>query len=154
MGNKEQENARRLEAYELRLRGKSYRQIAEALGIGNGTAHRWVTEHTSAITLPLVDEIRKQEVDRMMRYLDVLDARIDDGDDKAVVIAIKVSERLAKLLGADMPTQVQVESTDGVSKLDLDIQDLISRQKALNALEKVAAAERRSETEGASDDES
>lgn len=142
MLNKEQEQHKRNQAYDLRLRGKSYRQIASALGCSVGTAHRWVADYMSSVTLPLVDEVRKQEVDRMLRYLDVLDARIDEGDDKAVALAIKVSERLCKMLGADMPTQVQVEERVD-SSVDLAIMDLIQRQKAANELSRAEAASRR-----------
>jgi len=129
-------------AYDMRLRGKTYRQIGAALGVSHVTAYKWVTEYLSSVTLPLVDEVRKQEVDRMLRYLEVLDARIDEGDDKAVSLAIKVSERLCKMLGADMPTQVQVEQTES-SSVDLAIMDLIARQKAQNAAAQAEAASRR-----------
>lgn len=134
-------------AYDMRLRGKTYRQIGAALGVSHVTAYKWVTEYLSNVTLPLVEEVRKQEVDRMLRYLEVLDGRIDEGDDKAVSLAIKVSERLCKMLGADMPTQVQVEKTE-TSSVDLAIMDLIARQKAQNALVQSEAASRRTETKG------
>lgn len=148
--NKEQEQELRNQAYDLRLRGKSYRQIAEAMHIGTGTAHRWVTEYLESVTLPLVDQVRKTEVDRMLRYLDVLDSRIDQGDDKAVSLAIKVSERLCKMLGADMPTVTVVENVE-VTEVDLAIVDLIARQKALNELELKNAALKAVGTEGESD---
>lgn len=142
MDNKEQHQEKINQAYELRLRGKTYRQIGKELGVSHVTAHRWVTEHLESVTLPLVDEVRKQEVDRMMRYLDVLDTRIELGDDKAVGLAIKVSERLCKMLGADMPQQLQVEHTE-TTQVDLAIQDLINRQKAQNALALDEASRRR-----------
>lgn len=147
MSNKEQEQDKINRAYDMRLRGKTYRQIGAALGVSHVTAYRWVTEYLSSVTLPLVDEIRKQEVDRMLRYLEVLDARIDDGDDKAVALAIKVSERLCKMLGADMPTQVEVNKTETTS-VDLAIMDLIQRQKAANELSRAEAASRRTVDKG------
>lgn len=147
MSNKEQEQDKINRAYDMRLRGKTYRQIGAALGVSHVTAYRWVTEYLSSVTLPLVDEIRKQEVDRMLRYLEVLDARIDDGDDKAVALAIKVSERLCKMLGADMPTQVEVNKTETTS-VDLAIMDLINRQKAANELSRAEAASRRTVDKG------
>lgn len=151
MGNKEQEQHKRNQAYDLRLRGKTYRYIAAELGVSVGTAHRWVSEYMSEVTLPLVDEVRKQEVDRMMRYLDVLDTRIELGDDKAVSLAIKVSERLCKMLGADMPQQLQVEHTE-TTQVDLAIQDLINRQKAQNALALDEASRRRESDTRSPDD--
>lgn len=141
MVNKERELARKNEAYDLRIRGFSYRQIAAELGISVGTAHRWVAEVVAVVVLPNVDEIRKQEVDRLMRYLERLDARIEEGDDKAISIAIKVSERLTKMLGVDMPTVSVVENRE-VSELDLDIRRLIDQQNAQNAAAKQVAAEK------------
>lgn len=136
--NKEQDWERKQRAYDLRLRGRSYQQIATELGIGKGTAHRWVQEVLDSIMLPTVEAIRKQEVDRLMRYLDKLDERIELGDDKAIGIAIKVSERLTKMLGVDMPTQVQVERTE-TTQVDLAIRDLIASQQARNELRKQEA---------------
>lgn len=141
MVNKERELARKNEAYDLRIRGFSYRQIAAELGISVGTAHRWVAEVVAVVVLPNVDEIRKQEVDRLMRYLERLDARIEEGDDKAISIAIKVSERLTKMLGVDMPTVSVVENRE-VSELDLDIRRLIEAQNASNAAAKDIAAKK------------
>jgi hypothetical protein len=137
--NKEQFLARKNEAYELRLRGRSYRQIASELGISVGTAHRWVIEVCDLVVLPNVQEVRKQEVDRLMRYLDRLDERIEDGDDKAIGLAIKVSERLTKMLGVDMPT-VSVTEHSVVSEMDLDIRKLIEEQGKLNSVAKELAA--------------
>lgn len=139
MENREQFQARKNEAYELRLRGKNYRAIAEELGISVGTAHRWVAEVCELVVLPNVEEVRKQEVDRLMRYLDKLDERIEDGDDKAIGLAIKVSERLTKMLGVDMPTVSVVENTV-VSELDLDIRRLIEDQGKLNTAARELAA--------------
>lgn len=126
-------------AYELRLKGRTYREIGEALGVSHVTALKWVTEHLTAVTLPLVDEVRKQEVDRLTRYLDRLDERVDEGDDKAISLAIKISESLRKLLGVDVPVVTTVEHVE-VSALDLDIRDLIDKQNAQNAAAKRVAA--------------
>lgn len=119
-------------AYELRLKGRTYREIGEALGVSHVTAMKWVTEHLSAVTLPLVDEVRKQEVDRLTRYLDALDVRVDEGDDKAISLAIKISESLRKLLGVDVPVVSTIEHVE-VSAMDMDIRSLIDAQKNTNA---------------------
>ncbi len=139
MANQEASQDRKNEAYRLRVAGKTYRDIGRLMGIGHGTAERWCKEVMEATALPLIDEVRKMEVDRLTRYLDVLDARIDDGDDKAVNLAIKVSESLRKLLGVDVPT-VSITETREVSQMDLDIRQLIDAQNAANAENKGAAA--------------
>lgn len=141
MDNDTQRQDRINRAYELRLAGNSYRAIGSALGVSHVTARKWVTEHLEAVTLPLVDEIRKTEVDRLLRYLERLDIRIDEGDDKAISLAIKISERLCKMLGADMPT-VTVTESHVVDQTDLDIRALIDAQRGLNA-ERLADAARK-----------
>lgn len=143
--NKEQDWERKQAAYDLRLRGKSYNVIAQELGIGKGTAHRWVQEILDAIVLPTREAVAKQEVDRLMRYLDKLDERVEEGDDKAIALAIKVSERLTKMLGVDQPTQVQVERTE-VTQVDLAIRDLLSGVEARNKLRLEQASDLRTDT--------
>lgn len=139
MTNREQDAERKHTAWDLRTRGYTYRQIASQLGIGHGTAERWCKEVMETKSLPLAEEVRKQEIDRLERYLRALDERIEDSDDKALALAIKVSERLCRMTGADMPTQIQVEKTE-TTQVDLAIQDLLSRQKAQNALRLADAA--------------
>lgn len=142
MNNKEQLQDRRNKAYDMRLKGMTFRQIGAAMGVSHVTAQKWIKDYLAEVTLPLVDEVRKQEVDRLTRYLEALDARIDDGDDKAIALAIKVSERLCKMLGADMPQQIQVEKTE-VTQVDLALRDLIASQAARNAQRIAEAASRR-----------
>lgn len=146
MENREQFLSRKNDAYELRLRGKSYRAIADELGISVGTAHRWVQEICDAVVLPNVEAVRKQEVDRLMRYLDRLDAQIEEGDEKAIGLAIKVSERLTKMLGVDVPV-VSVTEHREVSELDLDIRRLIDAQNALNGERKEIAARKEKDSD-------
>lgn len=149
MANKEQEQELRNRAYELRLSGKTYRQIGMAMGIGHETARRWITQHLAEETLPLIEEVRKTEVDRMLRILDRLEERSEMGDDKAIALQIKVSERLCKMLGADMPQQLHVERTE-TTQVDLAIRDLLSAQQAKNELRRTEAVNRRP-TDGGSD---
>ncbi len=139
MDNDTQRQDRINQAYELRLRGRTYREIGSAMGVSHVTARKWVTEHLEAVTLPLVDEVRKQEVDRLTRYLDRLDIRVDEGDDKAIGLAIKISESLRKLLGVDVPVVAITEHRE-VSELDLDIRRLIDAQNSLNGANKETAA--------------
>jgi len=141
MDNDTQRQAKINRAYELRLSGNSYRAIGQALDVSHVTARKWVTDYLDSVTLPLVDEIRKQEVDRLLRYLERLDVRIDDGDDKAIALAIKISERLCKMLGADMPT-VTVNESLVVTEMDMDIRRLIDAQRGLNDDAKRIAAQK------------
>lgn len=146
MTNQEADQDRKNQAYELRLTGMTYRAIGKAMGIGHGTAERWCKEYMENVKLPLVDEIRKQEVDRLLRYLERLDIRIDEGDDKAISLAIKISERLCRMLGADMPVVTITEKVE-TSQMDLDIRRLIETQNAANEAAKEKAAKKGVEDE-------
>lgn len=139
MENDTQRQDRINRAYDMRLRGATYREIGRALDVSHVTARKWVTEYLECETLPLVDAVRKQEVDRLTRYLDRLDERIEEGDDKAVTLAIKISESLRKLLGVDVPVVQTVEHVE-VSVMDMDIRALIDTQRGLNAAEVQRAA--------------
>lgn len=132
MTNRETDQDRKNTAYRHRIDGKTYREIGSLMGIGHGTAERWCKDYMETVSLPLIDEVRKQEVDRLTRYLDALDVRIDEGDDKAISLAIKISESLRKLLGVDVPVVSTIEHVE-VTALDMDIRGLIDAQKNLNA---------------------
>lgn len=137
MDNDEQKQAKRIRAYELRLQGKTWRDIGSVLGVGHETARRWVKDHLDATELPLVDEVRKTEVDRLLRMLDALEDDARAADPKAVSLVIKISERLCKMLGADAPQQIHVEKTE-TTQMDLEIQELIRSQNARNQMRKDA----------------
>lgn len=139
MTNQEADQDRKNKAYELRLSGMTYRAIGRTLGIGHGTAERWCKEHMESVSLPLMEEIRKTEYDRLLRVLERLEERALEGDDKALGLIVKVSESLRKMLGADVPVVQTVEHVE-VSVMDMDIRALIDAQKNVNANEKAKAA--------------
>lgn len=129
--NREQRAERKHEAWDLRLRGRTYREIAAALGVSHVTVERWVAEVMKEKSLPLASEIRKQELDRLTRYLDVLDHKIECGDIQAVALAVRVSESIRKMLGADLPV-VPAGQVDQVGKTELEIMSLIQQVQARN----------------------
>jgi transposase len=137
--NREQKAERKMEAWELRLRGRTYREIGAALGVSHVTAERWVKECLEQKSLPLASEVRKQELDRLTRYLDVLDHKIECGDIAAVALAVKVSESIRKMLGADLPV-VANAVVDQATHTELEIMTLIQQVQRRNqeALERVS----------------
>lgn len=128
-----------MEAWELRLRGRTYREIGTALGVSHVTAERWVKDCLEQKSLPLASEVRKQELDRLTRYLDVLDHKIECGDIQAVALAVKVSESIRKMLGADIPVTSNTV-VDHVTHAELEIMHLIRDVQARNktTLERVS----------------
>lgn len=118
---KEEVAEQQRQCYELRLAGhNNYRVIAEKTGLSLATVSKRLADQRAARVQPLADELRAIEVDRCDRWLVVLDAQIQAGGPRAaraIEVAVKVSERRAKLLGIDAPAQVeavvhQVDSTD------------------------------------------
>lgn len=95
-------------AYELRLRGLSLRAIGKAMGINHQTVANRLERANRAIVLPGVEEMRKQEDERLDILLKALDRRIEAGDTRAIEVAIRLHERRAKLHGLDMPERHDV----------------------------------------------
>lgn len=120
-----------MEAWELRIRGRTYREIGTALGISHVTAQLWVKECLDEKSLPLASEVRKQELDRLTRYLDVLDHKIECGDIQAVALAVRVSESIRKMLGADIPVTSNT-IVDQATHAELEIMDLVRQVQARN----------------------
>lgn len=105
-----EERERQRKALELRLEGKTYDQIAEAVGYSErGAAYRAV----EAV-------LGRAEAESAATYREVVGARLEAlhaaywpaavaGDLKAAEIVGKTSDRLAKLYGMNAPDKVQVQ---------------------------------------------
>lgn len=129
--NREERAERKHDAWNLRVRGRTYREIGTALGISHVTAERWVKDVFEQKSIPLASEVRKLELDRLQRYLDVLDSKIECGDLGAISLAIKVSESIRKLLGVDLPVAANAQVDQGV-QAELEILGLIRQVQARN----------------------
>jgi hypothetical protein len=100
---------RRAQALELRISGMSYRAIADALSCADSTAYELVQSALREIPAQNV-EILRTEHDAMIRMLILkLKPRIDKGEPRAIEVATKLLERLAKLWGLDAPTRKVLE---------------------------------------------
>lgn len=113
--------------YELRLTGMSIVAISKATGIARSTVHDRIQSEISARVLPLADEVRKMELDRLDRWLAKLDAQIakDQSVARNVEVAVRVSERRAKLLGLDAPERVEATITE-VTQEDIALAELVA----------------------------
>lgn len=96
--------------YELRLKGLSIRKIAAQLGMATSTAQDRLTAEIKDRVLPLADEVRLYEIDRLDGWLARLERQLDDGEspERVVPVLLRVSERRAKLLGLDAPERAEV----------------------------------------------
>ena len=127
--------AQQIQCYELRLTGMSIDGIAAATGIPRSTVSDRIQSHIKLQIQPLADELRAIEVARLDRYLEKLDAQIQE--DRAVArnteVAVKVAERRAKLLGIDAPEKVEAIVTQ-VTQEDIALAELIREAQAAAAV--------------------
>lgn len=125
-----------VKCYELRLTGMSIEAIAKATGIARSTVHDRIQSEIAARVLPLADEVRKMELDRLDRWLAKLDAQIAEDRYVArnVEVAVRVSERRAKLLGLDAPEKIEATVTE-VTQEDIALAELVAeaQMQAANA---------------------
>lgn len=120
--------------YELKLAGLTFQRIAAETGLSVGTVSNRIHARVGQRVDPLAEEHRAIELDRLDRWLEKLDAQIQAGEAVArnVEVAVKVSERRAKLLGIDAAEKLEAVVTE-VTQADLELQELLREAKARNA---------------------
>ncbi len=91
-----------MKVWEARKRGATLDQAAKVAGYANrGAAHNAISSLKRSQQATASAEMVELEADRLDYYLFQLDAAIRKGDVKAIMAALKISERRAKLLGLD-----------------------------------------------------
>lgn len=126
---------KRAEAYRLRLRGLSLREVGSRLGVSHQTVSNWTKQAADELVQPLASELRQQQADRLDELraatLGVLEKqhlmishgrviRLVEGgdpleDDSHVLAAVdrllKIEERRSRLFGLDAPERSEVATT-------------------------------------------
>jgi hypothetical protein len=136
---------RRTRALEMRKAGASYRRIASQLGVSVKTAH----DDINAELLDLREQtqqdaqtVKDLELQRCDAMTQGLWTAVETGDPKAVMAAVRVSERRARLIGLDAPAKTELtgslnvrsdkKEADGVARFatdeDLDRVVLLGRE--------------------------
>jgi hypothetical protein len=137
--------ARRAEAIRLRVRGKTIREIADALQIGVATAHDDVRTAMRETAKQAEDDVQAElglELRRLERALDIVEkvltggnsADPEDGDEltlKALDRLVKIQDQRAKLLGLYAPEKRDINAK--VSAVGLDELDEMRRGAEANA---------------------
>lgn len=147
-----QRSEERRQAYDLRLRGRTIRQIADDMAISTGKVQHLLREEIKLREDPLREQLIQFELDRLDGYQQacmwVLDnpgtpvlAMGPDGemhthvivDDRKILGAIdrlvRISESRRKLLGMDAPVKTQVDIVETTQE-DLELQELLREAKA------------------------
>jgi hypothetical protein len=124
-----------IRCYELRLTGMSLDQIATATGIPRSTVHDRIQAEITTRVLPLAEEVRKLELDRLDRWQARLEERLDASDDpvKVVPVLVKVSERRCHLMGANAPEKIEATVTQ-VTQDDIALAELVAEAQAAAAV--------------------
>jgi len=120
MGAGSKGSARRLKARErekealrLRLAGKTYAEIGEALGVTEQGAHKIIMRVLKRLNEKIVEDgmaVRRIEVERLDALLRVVWPKAQDGDLAAVDRILRISKRRSELLGLDAPMAVDLTS--------------------------------------------
>lgn len=155
--NPAEQAEKQVQAYNLSLRGHSLREVGRLMGVSHETARKLISLEADARVLPLADQLRKQQLDRLnemrvaaLRVLEREHVHISEGrvvrekdpetgeildpiiDDSPVLAAIdrlvKIEDRMSKLLGLDAPLQTEVNAT--VEHKPAEVLDLIAQAKA------------------------
>ncbi|GGQ11000.1 hypothetical protein GCM10010215_40060 [Streptomyces virginiae] len=118
------------QAYELSLSGLSYRQIAEEMGVSLGTVQKRLALYIKDRVHPKADEYRARQIDSLHMYLRALRKPIESGDPKAIANAVRIQERIAKLLGLDSATafKVEVENVDTATEFNKMLDKLMGQE--------------------------
>lgn len=147
---------KRAEAYRLRLRGMPLRDVGRALGVSHETVRQWTQVEADSLVLPLADEFRKQQLDRLdialAKAMAVLDGThltvshgrvvmLEDAEtgartpivDQGPVLAaidriVRLEERRSKLMGLDAPARTEIEAR--VDDLRPEVLNLIEAAEA------------------------
>jgi hypothetical protein len=114
---------RRLKAWDLRVQGKSYREIGEALQVSHVTAWddvKIIVERLQAEQLESIDHHRRMQLTRLDKAISVIMPMLDDPGTalEAIDRLDKLEKRRAALFGLDAPTKQELTGKDGAPLID------------------------------------
>lgn len=131
--------ARRERAFSMRIAGKTYAEIAEALDyVDRGSAFRAVDAALSARMVPddVAEHYRILQLERLERLIEAHYPAAMDGDVKRSELMLKIMERQSRLLGLD--AAVKLAGADGGAlRIEVEIED--ARERLGDRLDELAA---------------
>lgn len=116
--------------FELKLKGRSVRAIAAEVGMAPSTVQDRLNAAYAELVLPLADEARKLDLERLDAWLAKLEDQLDNGEaaERIVPVLLRVAERRARLLGLDAPERA--EMTVAALPADQDTADVLAAARA------------------------
>jgi hypothetical protein len=132
------ERARRV--LELRLKGAQFEDIGRQLGISTQAAFKHYKRELRRIPEPVAAEVRKAMLERMDRLLLEAFGLLADpknrNRDETIRTILKIQERVARILGTDAPTKVDMTNHE-------DPEAVARRERQLEMLDKLAPEQQR-----------
>lgn len=114
-------------AYELHLAGWTLHEIGAELGVSYNTVHKDIKYWISQTVMPLAEDVKKQQLDRLELLWREAFKKAQKGDVPAMNAALKVLERQAKLLGLDV---TKVEFSEVHDPREVELIELINEARA------------------------
>src|SRR5262245_46964231 len=117
-GDEAKRHARASQALDLRIAGATYRQIAAQLAVNERTVYYDVQQALAtldAATKDKAERLRDLEAARLDRLTVALAPGIKAGIPAAIMAAVRVMDRRAKLFGLDAPMQIAGPGGEAVS---------------------------------------
>ena len=113
-------------AFQMRLGGGTFAEIAEAMGWrSQATAHEMVTSVLNELK-PAQDDVDRMRTEQHERLLVMLRSRwdlaVEQGDDKAYELILKTIAQINKLYGLERPLQITTTKVEKeISSVDEEI---------------------------------
>lgn len=98
--------------YELAAAGMSTRAIAEEMGFSQSVVVRRMRAHIKEHEHRKLDQWRDMQMTDLMNLRRRLQKQVESGDIKAIGQAVRIWERIARMLGTDAATAFKVETQE------------------------------------------
>lgn len=112
---------RRRKAYEMRIQGASYHQIADTLKVSTDTVRNDVKAHMDYIPRENAIELRDMELDKLNQMELALQKKLRSGSPQAINAAVRIMQHRAQLMGLD-----SIENNDGLDAAKEAMTQIIS----------------------------
>lgn len=115
-------------ALQLRLEGKTFDEIAQAVGYANRSgARKAINRALDLVTLPTADRFRREQLERTYAIIEGLTPRVTEGDDKAAQALLRAMAALDKYSGLDFKLE-ELARRDGVEQVAEVLEGLLGKR--------------------------